>query len=165
MSTVGDIFGAGGVAGFLQDLADKIYPDPVKAAQAKAAITEAEQAGRLAASAQQVALALEQIRVNAVEAASGRLFVAGWRPAVGWVGAITLALMYWPKAVVLCVVWVTQAVVLLRAWAPPAEFKIPPYPDLGANDVLGLLGSILGVGTIAAMRTVEKVKGVAGSGH
>lgn len=38
-----------------------------------------------------IKLQLAQIGVNTEEAKSENLFVAGWRPAVGWVGAIGLA--------------------------------------------------------------------------
>ena len=34
---------------------------------------------------------LAQIEVNKVEAASSSVFVAGWRPAIGWIGAAALA--------------------------------------------------------------------------
>ena len=34
---------------------------------------------------------LAQIEVNKVEASSGSLFVAGWRPFVGWIGGVGLA--------------------------------------------------------------------------
>lgn len=79
------------------------------------------------------------------------LFISGWRPAVGWVGVISLALVYWPKAVVLTALWTVQAYHAIQG-----GLVIPAYPDLGLTDVLGLLASILGIG---GMRTVEKVKG------
>ena len=34
---------------------------------------------------------LAQIEVNKVEAASSSVFVAGWRPAIGWNGAAAMA--------------------------------------------------------------------------
>jgi len=101
-----------------------------------------------------IKLQLAQIAVNAEEAKSPNWFVAGWRPGVGWVCVIALALTYIPKAVVLTVFWAYQAYITL---AHP-EVKIaalPAFPDLGVTDLLGLLGAILGIG---AMRTVEKVK-------
>lgn len=102
---------------------------------------------------------LAQIDVNKTEAQSSMLFVAGWRPAVGWVGAAALAMAYIPKCAVITALWTYQAIVVVSAWksgAPPP--LLPAFPDLGLGDVLGLLGSILGMG---AMRHLETMNGVA----
>jgi holin (3TMs family) len=93
-----------------------------------------------------------QTEVNKVEAASPHLFVAGWRPAVGWVGVGALILATWPKAAVLTVFWCMQAYHANQSGA-----ALPLYPDLGTADVIMLLGSMLGIGT---MRTYEKRTGV-----
>jgi hypothetical protein len=105
---------------------------------------------------------LAQIDVNKTEAQSAMLFVAGWRPAVGWIGALSLGVAYIPKALVLTGLWTYQALVITYAWkagTPPPG--LPPFPDLGIMDVIGLLGSMLGMGY---MRHREKLAGVATSG-
>lgn len=106
---------------------------------------------------------LAQVDVNKTEAQSSMLFVAGWRPAVGWVGAVSLAAAYIPKAVVLTALWSYQAVVIISAWkgagTPPPV--LPAFPDLGLVDILGLLGSMLGMGY---MRHKETLAGVARTG-
>lgn len=99
-----------------------------------------------------------QIATNTAEASHASVFVAGWRPYVGWVAGTALGMVYIPKALVLTGIWAYQAVVIVSAWKgsgpPPA---LPGYPDLGVTDLLGLLGSLLGFGV---MRTVEGVKNV-----
>lgn len=94
-----------------------------------------------------------QIDTNKAEAASPSILVAGWRPAVGWVGAISLGLAYIPKEVVLTVLWGIGAYHTVTNGSP-----LPEFPDLGITDLLGLLGSLLGFG---ALRTMDKIKGVA----
>ena len=106
-----------------------------------------------------IAIALAQIAVNVEEAKSLNWFVAGWRPAVGWVCVAALGLSYVPKALVLTAFWAYQA--YLNLAHPEIEVQaLLPFPDLGVTDLLGLLGAILGVGIL---RTVEKVKGAEAS--
>lgn len=61
-------------------LLDKILPDPVQRAQAQLQLEQLRQSGELA-----------QIAVNQQEAASQNLWVAGWRPGVGWCCAAAFA--------------------------------------------------------------------------
>lgn len=89
-------------------------------------------------------LDLAQIEVNKVEAGSASLFVAGWRPGIGWVCAAAFAytLIVQPFLVFLCAVF---------------GHTLPALPNID-GDLLGwAMGGMLGLGT---MRTVEKVKGV-----
>jgi hypothetical protein len=99
-----------------------------------------------------------QQQINQVEAANPSRFVAGWRPAAGWVCAISLAMVYIPKATVMTSIWTYQAIVIVSQWTgqgvPPA---IPEFPDLGVTDLIGLLMSMLGLG---AMRSWDKGKSV-----
>jgi hypothetical protein len=81
-------------------------------------------------------LARGQLEVNKVEAAHRNLFVAGWRPAVGW--SCCFALVY-----------STILSPILSIW-----FTVPPVDSSLLTTVLmGMLG-------LGAMRTVEKTKGV-----
>lgn len=80
---------------------------------------------------------LAQIEVNKVEAASGSVFVAGWRPFVGWVCGVGLA-----------------AQVALF----PLLDRIFNWKMVFDTELLILtLGGMLGIG---GMRTFEKVRGV-----
>lgn len=92
-----------------------------------------------------------QIEVNRTEAASSSLFVAGWRPAIGWVGASALGYQFLAYPLL---VW---AWALLQArGAVPADLQPPPMLDTDALWVVlsGLLG-------IAGLRTAEKIRQVA----
>ena len=56
----------------------RIFPDPAQADAAKLELLKLQQSGELA----QIT---GQMEINKIEAASSSLFVAGWRPGVGWV--------------------------------------------------------------------------------
>ena len=89
------------------------------------------------ASKQATELAKGQLAVNAVEAAHKSLFVAGWRPFVGWVCGVGLAYN----------VIIAQ---ILGIW-----FTVPEVdPSLLTPVLLGMLG-------LGGMRSYEKTKNVA----
>ncbi len=97
------------------------------------------------------AIDLGQMEVNKVEAANQNLFVAGWRPAIGWVGA---GAMFYQFLLYPILVW---AWVWLQAEGyVPKEVKPPPMLDTDALWVI--LSGMLG---IAGMRSFEKSRGVA----
>lgn len=98
----------------------------------------------------QAKLEMAQVEVNKVEAASSSLFVAGWRPAIGWVGAISLGCYYVPQAIMATVVWV---IACYNASA------IVHYPTIfGWVELTNLIAGMLGLGWL---RTQEKKAGVA----
>lgn len=87
---------------------------------------------------------IAQIEVNKEEAKSEKLFVAGWRPAVGWICALGLA-------------WATVLQPLL-SWVSTVSFGYNGnFPDIDSTLLIFVLGGILGIG---GMRSFEKVKGV-----
>ena len=77
-----------------------------------------------------------QIEVNKVEAAHKSLFVAGWRPAIGWICG--LALLYSTIISPILGIWFTVPVV---------------DTSLLTTVLMGMMG-------LGAMRTFEKTKGV-----
>ena len=80
---------------------------------------------------------------NKAEAAQQSVFVAGWRPAIGWVCAAALAFQYLVRPF-----WLWG----LAVWWPSAP--VPPTLDgMLWELVMGMLG-------IGGLRTLEKVKGV-----
>ena len=91
-----------------------------------------------------------QMAVNAVEAEHDSIFVAGWRPAIGWIGAIALGYQFilYPMFIW---IWVFAQ---SKLWIS-AELSAPPVLDSGAlfSIITGMLG-------IAGMRSYDKVKGV-----
>jgi hypothetical protein len=92
-----------------------------------------------------------QMEVNKVEAASASLFVAGWRPAIGWIGAAAMAYQFLLYPLL---VW-GWSLMQARGWVPSA---LTPPPMLDTDALWVVLTGMLG---IAGARTLEKVKGVA----
>jgi hypothetical protein len=123
-------------------------------------VTTEEEKAKIAlqSKALDVSLLQGQIDVNKEEAKHGSLFVAGWRPAAGWIAAVALGVTFIPKALVQTGIWTYQAIVIVSQWdgsgAPPVT---PDFPDLGVTDLIGLLLAMLGLG---AMRSFDKVRHV-----
>jgi hypothetical protein len=126
----------------LGTLVDRLIPDRAAAEKAKA-----EMEAELIRASNEAALA--QVEVNKIEAAHSSVFVAGWRPAIGWVCAAAMALYYIPMALVGTGLW---------AWACIQAGVIVPRPEMGIVEIIGLVTSLLGMGTL---RTTEKLNGVA----
>jgi len=97
------------------------------------------------------AIDIAQINVNKEEAKSSSLFVSGWRPAVGWIGAAALAYQFLLYPIL---GWAWKWLQAMNYVA--AEMSPPPLLD--AEQLWVMLSGILG---IAGMRTFEKQKGVA----
>ena len=138
----------------------RIWPDPADQAKHELELERLAQTGDLAELQAHVTLLSGQLEINKEEAKSGSLFVAGWRPAVGWVGAVGLACAFIPKALAVTVLWATQAWVMMdgcidSAACDIATYQLPPFPELGLTDLIGILGGILGIG---GMRSFDKLK-------
>ena len=84
-----------------------------------------------------------QVELNKVEAGHRSVFVAGWRPAVGWVCALALLYSFIVRDIL---AWV------MAIWWP----DVAPPPELAMEHLLTVLMGMLGLG---AMRTVEKFGG------
>lgn len=95
---------------------------------------------------------LSQLQVNQAEARSGSSFVAGWRPAIGWVCAIALGYQY---LAVPLFVWGTSWVGATTQNVTLLNMPSPPTLD---NNLWELMFGMLGMG---ALRSFEKLKGVA----
>lgn len=90
-----------------------------------------------------------QNAVNLAEAQSGSLFVAGWRPAIGWVCALSLFAYYPPRFFMATGIWAYSIYVHNWTWTAP--------PEVGISDIIGLVLSMMGMGV---MRSYEKSKGL-----
>ena len=97
------------------------------------------------------AIDLAQIGVNNTEAQHASVFVAGWRPAIGWIGAAAMAYQFLLYPMLTWVWALAQANGYLPAGTQP-----PPVLD--ADQLWVILSGILG---IAGMRSFEKSRGVA----
>lgn len=138
-----DITGLGSIFDFGKSLLERFVPDPAQKAKAVLDLATLQQTGELAKLAQENGLMLAQIDVNKAEAQSTKLFVSGWRPAVGWVCVLGLGYSF--------VAWA------LLTWASNI-WKFPPPPQLDMGTLLPLLFGMLGLG---GLRTYEKLNNVA----
>jgi hypothetical protein len=125
-------------------LLDKIFPDKAAADAAKLKVMELAQAGQLAQLDADLKMATGQMEVNKVEAASSSLFVAGWRPAVGWICAASFGFKF-----------IGGPMLVFIAGYMGHQITLP---EMDYSEMSTILMGMLGIG---ALRTVEKVKGVA----
>jgi hypothetical protein len=126
---IGEIFsGAGKLAG---DMRSAITGDisAEKKAELELRMVEFENAARNA-----------QAEINKVEASSANFFVAGWRPAFGWLGVAVVAMLYLVNPV-------------LKAVGVPVV-------EADMTDLWPVITGILG---LSGMRSYEKVTGKAGN--
>jgi len=94
---------------------------------------------------------LAQVELNKIGAANRSVFVAGWRPAIGWVLALSLGIYYLPQFLVASYMWVHMFV-----QSCSIECSVSTYP---IEDIKGLMELILGMLGLAGLRTVEKLSG------
>ena len=87
------------------------------------------------------AQAMAQLEVNKVEAAHESLFVAGWRPAIGWVCALAIFSDFVLRPVM---VW-------FSGWYP----GMPVFPSLISDNLWELMAGMLG---LSGLRTFEKTR-------
>lgn len=118
----------------LNTVIDRVIPNPAEKARLQLELAKLEQE-----------LMVGQIEVNKVEASHKSVFVAGWRPAIGWIGAIGLGYSF--------------VVEPMASWTARVVFDYTgTFPALSTGDLMWLVAGMLGFGTV---RAVEKIKGVA----
>ncbi len=124
-------------------LLDRLLPDPKAKDEAKLKLLEMAQTGELAALTAETDLAKGQLSVNLAEAQHSSLFVAGWRPGLGWVMVAIMATNY--------------IGIPALAWLSPI-FDLPVPNRLDIGELYPVLLGMLGLG---GLRTAEKMRGVA----
>lgn len=130
---IDDILGAG------LKIFEKIIPDPQAKAQAELELFKMKQAGDFKELEAQLEVIRNQAEINKIEAASANMFIAGWRPAAGWVCVLGLGYQFIARPLLVGL----------------GEFTTLPTID---DVLMELLFGMLGLG---AFRTAEKFKGVA----
>ena len=137
------------IAGPLLDMAgkvlDRVIPDKAAAERAKLELAAIAQT-------QEFQLALEQIKVNVEEAKHPSIFIAGWRPFIGWTCGFAFVYSY------LLLPFLMFLAYLFGSPETIAQLTKLPTLDLGA-----MLPVLLGMLGLAGMRTAEKVKGAEGN--
>lgn len=115
----------------ITDLISEMVEDKDKAAELKSRI-------ETLASEQAHAIDIAQIEVNKIEASSKSLFVAGWRPFIGWTCGVAMGFNY-----------------LVVPVAGAAGY------DITALDTTTMFPVLLGLLGLGSLRTYEKTQGVA----
>lgn len=120
---------------------DKIFPDPEQRAAAQIKLAELQQNGELAILAAETDLAKGQQEINKIEAGSDNLFIAGWRPFIGWVCGVAFAYHY-----------ILQPLLAFMIANAGHKVELPSF-DMGelSTVLMGLLG-------LGGLRTFEKVR-------
>ena len=121
----------------ITEVLDRVIPDQAAAAKAKL-----EMEARLLEAA--TAQASQQAEINKAEAGHSSIFVAGWRPYIGWVCGMAIA-------------WAFLVAPML-SWLLPVLGVVAAVPPLQTEFLLELVFAMLGLG---GLRTFEKLKGVA----
>lgn len=127
----------GSIIDIIGNVLDRVLPDTVSKEKAKAKLQELETKG-------EIDLLLKQIEVNQQEAKHSSVFVAGWRPAVGW-------------SCVAIFVWHYLLLPILITIATLHGTDISNLPQFDLSDILYVMGALLGIG---GFRTFEKIKNV-----
>lgn len=120
------------ILGVGSKIIDRIIPDPQAKAAAQARLLELQMNGELATMT-------AQANINTAEAKSPNVFIAGWRPFIGWTCGAAFASNY-----------VVAPLVMAVAAATGQYFE---YPQLDLSEMMPVLLGMLGLG---AYRTYEK---------
>lgn len=124
---------------------DLLFPDKSEADKHKARLAELAMSGELEVLRTEGKLLEAQIQVNMQEAQHGDVFIAGWRPFIGWVCGSAFAWNF-----------LLRDFTVILAQAMGAELDVPPALDL--SEMMPVLLGMLG---LAGFRTTEKLRGVA----
>jgi hypothetical protein len=135
-----DITGIGSMFDFGGKVLDKIFPDETQRAAAKLELFKAQQAGEFKEMEIAFELSKAQIDTNKIEAASDKVFVAGWRPAIGWICGVSLAY--------------SAIIEPIARFVAAVCFKyVGVFPIIDSTITMQLLFALLGLG---AMRSYDK---------
>lgn len=125
-------------------IVDKLIPDKEAAAKAKLELMKLEQQGQLSELQAMVEMTKAQSAVNQQEAAHKSIFVAGWRPWIGWMCGVGIFWMFVGEPIASYIIAITMSDVTL--------------PETDFSYLFELVLAMLGMG---GLRTYEKLKGVA----
>jgi hypothetical protein len=119
---------------FVGKVIDKLFPDKTKADEIKAQLKTLDLS-------QEFQLTMGQLLINQEEAKHESIFVAGWRPFIGWVCGVAMAYYY-----------ILQPFLI---WIFDVYGIDSSMPALNSGELMTVLLGMLGLG---AMRSFDKSK-------
>ncbi|KKM96466.1 hypothetical protein LCGC14_1177870 [marine sediment metagenome] len=141
------MFGAiakGVIEGSLGNILDKLVPDREGRKKFDREFKELLEEGFQAEEAAQAADRQAQLEINKIEAAHKSMFVAGWRPAIGWICAIGIFWSFLGQPIADTILDIAGSDILL--------------PQIPEDRLWELVSAMLG---LSGLRTFEKFKKVA----
>jgi len=123
---------SGGTIKEVAGLIDDVFTSDEEKANAKIALEKI-----------QARLKEKQLDINKAEASHRSLFVAGWRPCLGWISALSIGYVYLFQPFIVMILKITGSDVVL--------------PNLDLSQLMPLVLGMLGLG---GLRTFEKTKGI-----
>lgn len=122
----------------------RFFPSKEKAQEFKATMEQelVRQEGEITKAA--IAAQVAQTEINKVEASSASIFIAGWRPFIGWVCGMACA-------------WNWIGLPALKAGLVIAGYTL----DLRPADLTEMLPVLMGMLGLGGLRTIEKLNGQA----
>lgn len=122
-------------------LLDKLIPDPEARAKAQAELLKSEREADLEALRLVLSGDQQQAAINQQEASNPELFVAGWRPFIGWVCGVALGYHF-----------VLQPLLAFAIANAGGTVQLPAFDMETLSTILmGMLG-------LSSLRTIEKIK-------
>lgn len=137
MNAIKDIFGAAAAQPIeaVGNVLDKLFTSDDERLTKREALLRLVQAPHLA-----------QAEISKTEAQHRSVWVAGWRPAIGWSAAVALFTYYVPQFTLGSYLWFVQSLEANQVVAYPVD----------ATHLMELVLALLGLG---GLRTVEKLAG------
>jgi hypothetical protein len=136
--TIGGIDPVTAGMNFASTLIDKLFPDKAAADKAKADLVNLQVSGDLQ-------LALGQLSVDLAEAQNSSVFVAGWRPFIGWACGSSFAYAF-----------ILQPIIQVMLVVFHSSFDPAKLPQMNFAEMMPVLLGMLGLG---AMRSYDKKNG------
>lgn len=128
----------------LSALLDRIIPDPDAREKAKLELIRAESARELEELRAVLSADSSQHAINQAEAQHARIFVAGWRPFIGWICGVAFAYHFVVQPFLVFILANTGRQVML--------------PQFDMEELSTVLMGMLGLG---GLRTLEKIRRIA----
>lgn len=125
----------------ISKLLDKLIPDPAAREMAKAELRKADREQDLEELRLTISADQNQTTINQQEASNPNMFVAGWRPFIGWVCGVAFAYHF-----------ILQPLLAFAIMNAGGTVKLPAF---NMDELSTVLMGMLGLGSL---RTIEKFR-------